>query len=174
MNIQQLKEQLRQTPDTLDNIISAFTPATFNQTTTASAWTAGQVADHLIKACNMTALLEGNVKPTDRDPDALSEDIAGLFLNFDIKMEAPDFIVPGSGPFDPQQSSRALNNIWLALRHKADELDLSLLCLDFELPGTGALTRQEWLSFGIVHTQRHIRQLRNIAAELRVSLPSAS
>jgi len=174
MQIQTLRQQLQQTPDTLTGIISAFNSRTFNQPIEASGWTAGQVTDHITKASDIAALLEGNVKPADRDPDALSEGIAQMFLDFTIKMESPDFIIPGNGPFDPQQSINTLSQIWPTLQQKAAKLDLSLLCLDFEMPVNGALTRQEWLSFIIVHTQRHIHQLRKIAAELNISLPAAA
>ncbi len=174
MQIPALQQQLQQTAHTLTSIIKAFNAHTFNQSTEVSGWTAGQVTDHVTKACDIAALLEGNVKPADRDPDALSEGIANMFLDFTIKMESPDFIIPGNGPFDPQQSADTLNQIWQALQQKATELDLSLLCLDFEMPVNGALTRQEWLSFIVVHTQRHIHQLRKIAAGLNISLPSAT
>lgn len=174
MQLPALQQQLQQTPATLIGIIQAFNTQTFNQFTAVSGWTAGQVTDHLIKACDIAALLDGNVKPADRNPDALSEEIANMFLDFTIKMESPEFILPGDGPFDPQQSIDTLTRIWQPLQQKAAELDLSLLCLDFEMPVNGALTRQEWLSFVVVHTQRHIHQLRNIAAELNISLPSAA
>ncbi|MBE7179216.1 MAG: DinB family protein, partial [Mucilaginibacter polytrichastri] len=47
----------------------------------------------------------------------------------------------------------------------ARDMDLSMLCLGFDFPGLGFLTRYEWLYFNIYHTQRHIRQLRNILGE---------
>lgn len=174
MQLPTLQQQLKQTPDTLVGIIKAFNAQTFNQSTEVSGWTAGQVTDHIIKACDIAALLDGNVKSADRDPDALSEGIAKMFLDFTIKMESPDFIIPGNGPFDPQQSIDTLTQIWQTLQQKAAASDLSLLCLDFEMPVNGALTRQEWLSFIVVHTQRHIHQLRKIAAELTIPLPAAA
>jgi hypothetical protein len=174
MQLPTLKQQLQQTPDTLTGIIAAFNNHTFNQSTEVSGWTAGQVTDHLIKACDIATVLEGNVKSADRDPDALSAGIANAFLDFSIKMNSPDFILPGNGPFDPQQSIQTLTNIWQTLRLKAEQLDLSALCLDFEMPVNGALTRQEWLSFVVVHTQRHIHQLRKIAGELHISLPATA
>ena len=45
-------------------------------------------------------------------------------------------------------------------------LDLSATCLDFEMPGIGALTRLEWLWFYVWHTQRHLRQVKNIYAAI--------
>lgn len=45
--------------------------------------------------------------------------------------------------------------------------DLSFICLDFELPGTGALTGLEWIHFLSTHTRRHVRQLRNIVEKLK-------
>jgi hypothetical protein len=42
------------------------------------------------------------------------------------------------------------------------ELDLSKTCQGFQLPGSAAFTRAEWIWFAIYHTQRHTRQLKNI------------
>jgi hypothetical protein len=36
------------------------------------------------------------------------------------------------------------------------------LCMEFDFPGFGHLTRYEWLKFIVFHTQRHIHQLKQI------------
>ncbi len=37
-----------------------------------------------------------------------------------------------------------------------------MICLDNELPTFGTLTIYEWISFALVHTQRHTQQLKKI------------
>ena len=48
----------------------------------------------------------------------------------------------------------------------ARTLDLSLTCIDFEIPTFGLFTRLEFVWFYIVHTQRHTFQLQKIAGVL--------
>jgi hypothetical protein len=51
-----------------------------------------------------------------------------------------------------------------------DNYDLTLTCLDFELPGMGNLTIYEMLHFGVFHTQSHLSQLKNIRTALKNNL----
>ncbi len=44
----------------------------------------------------------------------------------------------------------------------ANSKDLSVVCLDMELPTFGHLTRYEWLRFMMVHALRHTIQIEKI------------
>jgi hypothetical protein len=55
-----------------------------------------------------------------------------------------------------------LRVVWTKLAEAVKLLDLSVICLDFELPGMGMLTRLEWIDFYVFHTRRHIVQLERI------------
>jgi hypothetical protein len=56
-----------------------------------------------------------------------------------------------------------MKDTWTGLARAAKTQDLHATCLDFEMPTVGTLTRIEWLSFAVVHTQRHIWQLKKMA-----------
>jgi hypothetical protein len=90
-----------------------------------------------------------------------------VFLNFDIKMQLPDVIVPSSWHFNKavliNRLTKRINGIKDFIKKKED---LSPTCLDFELPNAGTLTRSEWIQFMTVHTVRHVNQLKRIVAEL--------
>jgi len=83
------------------------------------------------------------------------EPLRKQFLNFDIKMQSPDFIIPSDGPHNKEEVINKLQGIWEDIAEAAATLDLTKTCMDFELPGAGHLTRLEWLNFMVVHTKRH-------------------
>lgn len=80
-------------------------------------------------------------------------------------MKSPDFIVPSTGHFDKtillSGLTKRINGIKDFIQKKED---LTLTCLDFELPNAGTLARTEWIQFMTVHTVRHVHQLKKIVA----------
>src|SRR5690606_23068765 len=120
------------------------------------SWTAGQVAEHVLKSSGVAEILYGNVEPADRAPDQHVAPLREQFLNFGIKMQSPEFILPSDGDHDKAQLAADLENVWKKTAAAAATLDLSMMCLDFALPTIGTMTRYEWISFLVVHTQRHI------------------
>ena len=139
----------------------------FNIVPFEGSWTAGQLTQHMVMSNSGFAdLLKGPVKDTERAPDAAVEGIENAFLNFDIKMQSPDFIRPEKKNYDKDGLLAALSGIKADITIATATLDLSKTCLSFELPVLGYLTRLEAVSFVICHTQRHIHQLKNIYTKL--------
>ncbi len=80
-----------------------LTPLSENKLNTVpfeGSWTAAQLGDHLYKSYGIASVLNGKAEPTTRPVEEKVEAIKGIFLNFDIRMQSPEFIVPGSGHFD--------------------------------------------------------------------------
>lgn len=131
------------------------------------SWTAGQVTEHVLKSCSgLVDVLEGNVKPVDRNAEQHVQMLRDAFLNFDHKMKSPEFILPTHNTHDRQVIAADLANALAGIAAVAKVEDLSLLCTDFEMPNLGQLTRIELINFVDVHTQRHIHQLKNIRTYL--------
>ncbi len=164
MDAKTLALEIEQSVDDFLMTLSKFDNEQLNTVPFAGSWTAGQVADHLWKATD--GLPDQHTIAADRDPELYVETLQALFLNFNVKYESPEFIIPDGGPFESglliKQFERLKNDNAAIARTK----DLSLLCLDFEMPGLGALTRYEWLKFFVAHTQRHAHQLTNIAEKI--------
>ena len=82
-------------------------------------------------------------------------------------MQSPEFIVPDNGPFD---KTILLGGLTKRINFVKDFIkntnDLSVTCVDFELPRMGTLTRIEWIQFMTMHTIRHVRQLKRIVGAL--------
>jgi Protein of unknown function (DUF1569). len=157
----ELNTEIKETQTALLKALDTFSQEQLNKIPFEGSWTGGQVSEHLIKAVS-ASLLYGNTTETERPPDVMVKPLRDQFLNFDIKFQSPDFIIPSDGPHDKQEVTGQLRTIWEEIEEAASTLDLTKTCLDFELPGAGHLTRLEWVNFMIVHTKRHTRQLNNI------------
>lgn len=126
------------------------------------SWTAAQVGDHLLKSYGVAETINGTTGPTQRAADEKLGPIRELFLNFDIKFESPDFIVPSAGPIAKKALLDGLKEKLEQIQAVISRESMAETCLDFELPGSGTLTRLEWIGFVAVHTRRHNHQLKKI------------
>ncbi|HEY9534886.1 MAG TPA: DinB family protein [Mucilaginibacter sp.] len=163
-----MKNTLAELQNTYNELLNAFSSIPEDKLNTVpfeGSWTAAQVAEHILNAVGVSTLY-ADVKPTDRDPGEKIASVSDLFLNMDIKMQSPDFIYPSDKKYGKQQLVDMINDKFNKLLEAAKTLDLSATCLAFEVPGFGAFTRLEFVWFYIVHTQRHIFQLRKIAKAL--------
>ncbi|RPD41419.1 DinB family protein [Chitinophaga barathri] len=139
-----------------------------NQVPFAGSWTAAQVAEHIrMSVGGCVELLQGGAKPTtDRAPDAKVEDVK-VFLNFDIKMQSPDFILPEDKEYDKDALVKEMENIRRGLNGALGGKDLTETLTDFDFPFLGQMTRLEVLHFATYHTLRHSHQLKKIIKTLR-------
>lgn len=158
-------DEIQNTRLNLVSVINNIKQEQFNVIPFEGSWTAAQVSEHILKAIGAD-FLYGNTKLTEREPNEKIEELGKLFLNFDIKMQSPAFILPSDTIQDKKNILNDLENSLNNLAKAAETLDLSATCTDFEMPGFGELTRLEWIWFYIFHTQRHTHQLKNIAKAL--------
>jgi hypothetical protein len=167
----ELYTQFESTAAALIEILSSFSEDNINTIPFEGSWTPGQVGEHIYKSMSgVSQVLQGAVKPTERDPGEKIQSIAGLFLNFNEKFKSPEFIIPSNHPHDKKLLLKSLTLTMDEVGTNIKKQDQSATCLQFELPGFGELTRLEWNHFIVVHTQRHIHQLKNIAARLKTPL----
>lgn len=163
-----LKDQLLENTDALVAAIEEFPDSTFNRKPEEDTWSAAEVLEHLYRSeFGIPKLFVGKTKTlTDRSPDAQVETMKQRFLESDKKMKASGVIIPSEG----EKSKGDLINTFCKNREKIAQLIDTLppeeLCLRFEHPILGHLTRMEWVHFSIIHTQRHMRQLERIKAQL--------
>lgn len=127
------------------------------------SWTAGQVAEHIVKSISgVPELFNGPTETTERQPDAKVESLKQLFLNFNIKMESPKSIVPVQSHHNKKELLNSIEHFETQITDAVRTMDLRVLCKSYEFPGEGFLTRLEWINFIVVHIQRHTQQLNNI------------
>jgi hypothetical protein len=148
-------------------VLSSIGDDKINTIPFAGSWTAGQLAQHVIlSAGGFVQLLNGPVEDTHRDPEENIPNLKATFLNFTLKFKSPDFIVPEEKNYDKQHLENTLMGIQTGLVKAIETLDTTKTCTAFELPGSGYITRAEAMTFAIVHTMRHLRQLKNIRQKL--------
>lgn len=150
-------------------LLDSLSDEQLNKIPFQNSWTAGQVGDHLYKSYGVVEILNGNVKNTQRPPDEKLPAIRELFLDFSKKMDSPESILPSTGHIQKDSLIASLKHRINAQRDVILHQDLSLTCLDFEIPGYGPFTRFEWIGFNAVHTQRHVHQLKHLISVLSQS-----
>lgn len=164
----ELKQEITATFEQLYKTISLFNQDEINTIPFEGSWTAGQVTRHIIKATSgFHKVCDSNTKKLEEAADKKIPALKEIFLNFSTKYDSPDFIYPETKEYDKIDLLSTLQKIEIEMLDIAENYDLSLTCLDFEIPGMGNLTIQELLNFGIFHTQRHIHQLKNIHSAIK-------
>lgn len=164
--MQTLSEELSAVKAQLISLVNSIDPKDTDRVPFEGSWTAGQVLEHTDKAVS-PQILSGNTAPVDRPADKKAGLIKKIFLDFDTKFKSPEFIEPTASVHDKDQLRDSLVSKFDALIHAAQTMNLEEECLDFEVPGMGKFTRLEWITFYMVHTQRHLQQLANINAVLQ-------
>ncbi|MDP2686289.1 MAG: DinB family protein [Aequorivita sp.] len=142
--------------------LSSLNEEQLNAVPFEGSWTAGQLGNHLFKSYNIMDVLNGNVEETDRDPVAKLPEIEKTFNDFSIKMKSPEMVLPTTEHIEKERLLSSLKERIEPQREAIKTMDLSKTCLDAEIPGGGPFTRQEWLGFNTIHTERHNVQLKNI------------
>ncbi|GAA0890834.1 hypothetical protein GCM10009122_05130 [Fulvivirga kasyanovii] len=146
--------------DKMVHAITRFEEGQYNTVPFEGSWTAGQVVQHIIMS--VAELPDKKTQAPQRSYDEKIDSIEKLFLDFGIKMESPEFIIPEYQTYDKTGQIMELKNIQHRHVETIRDTDLSALCVDFEFPTFGYLTRFEWFSFFVFHTQRHTVQVNNI------------
>ena len=156
-NIEQVNEMLVQ-------LLQSVGERNFNQSPGTGKWSIAQVADHIRLSNNSVAkalALKG--KPVDRNPGERVGELKKMFLDFQTKYQSPDFIVPSKNIYDPELLLKELQASMQLIRDRMYEDDLDEL---INHPAFGDISKFEILHFVLYHTQRHVRQMKEIAAAL--------
>ncbi len=154
-------DELENTLNEFTGIISSLNDDLLNKEFKNASWTLGQVGRHVIRVnSGFLKQLNGPVEKTKRRYDELAENINTSFLNFNIRMTSPDFVLPEKAQYKRDDLVVSLKEINDGLVSAAKSLDMTQTCRLFELPVLGYLTRYEAVTFVISHAKRHIHFLK--------------
>lgn len=163
MNRNELLEELENSTKELLDILRSFDSRQINKIPFEGSWSAGQVAEHLLKAeSGVPGTLTGPVKPVERPGDEKIPAIEAVFLDFSTKLKSPEFILPGPGPHEKETLLRGFDVVRKKIDGIGRSADLTMTCTGFSLPQMGELTRLEWIHFVVCHSRRHVRQMERI------------
>jgi uncharacterized damage-inducible protein DinB len=124
------------------------------------SWTIAQLASHITKSNNaIIQALQMQGKPAERNIDERVDELKKTFLNYKVKFQSPEFILPTKTIYSKQIVVERLKNSIDSIKQMGTVTDLSDV---ISLPAFGEITKYELLNFVIVHTKRHIRQLKNM------------
>ena len=158
-----LKSEIIETFEALHAVFASFKVQEIDQVPFEGSWTPGQVGEHILKSIsNLPRFFNEKTEATHRPYDEKCTQIREIFLDFNTKMKSPEFIVPLEPTHHQASQLQEFDRIKADMLDAVEHLDLSLTCASFEMPGLGFLTRMEWLTFFMVHTQRHVHQLEKI------------
>ncbi|MDA6072560.1 DinB family protein [Flavobacterium sp. AC] len=158
-----LQKNIVETFKKLNEILSSFSNEELNIVLYKGSWTAGQVVQHIILGnSGYPELFNGKTQKTIRKYDEHVKELEILFLNFNTKMNAPDFLKPEMKNYNKNELTLSLHEIESELLNASQNYDLTLTCVDFNVPGFENFTIYEWINFALVHSQRHTHQLNSI------------
>src|SRR4051794_11876395 len=104
-----LSIEITNTKNELLKALDLFDQQNINTIPFEGSWTGGQVAEHVLKSLSGALQnVSGPVKSTERDPAEYVKPLGDAFLNIDIKMKSPDFIIPSDEPKDKASLMAAL------------------------------------------------------------------
>jgi hypothetical protein len=157
---EKLQQALTKAFDEFIATFSKFEEGRINTTPAPERWSAVQVASHIILATD--GVPDHSTKPSDREVDSYLPRIRPWWEDLNQKFKSPENLKPDNKPRTGSEILKELNRVRDKDLHMLSNDDLTLVCLDFELPGIGYLTRYEWLWFIEMHLKRHTFQLGNM------------
>ncbi len=165
---QELINEIETTHRNFNKILSDFSEKQLNTIPFEGSWTAGQVAEHIIKSNGgiLKQLSNGKTESTDRCFDEQISVIQGIFRGKD-KMKSATVLEPEQPPHNADDLLKTLQQQKENQLDTIKNKDLKALVSELEFPpSTDGLTRYEWLHLMNEHAQRHRKQLENIHKKL--------
>lgn len=168
LNQSELISEIENVHLNLNKVLSRFTEKELNAIPFEGSWTAGQVAEHIIKSNEgiIIQLLNGEPKLTDRPYDERVNVVKGIFRSKEK--------IKSAAKLEPSQSLHNLDSLLNTLKEQKkqqiksiNEKDLKALISELDFPPSpDGLTRYEWLHLMIEHANRHRKQIENIHKQL--------
>jgi hypothetical protein len=141
----ELSTEIRTTMSEFEELITSFSEEEINQVPYADSWTAGQLAHHVLMSQEgIIKALNGRTAEAGRQPDQFVETLRNIFLDYSKKLKSPEFINPGAGPYDKAAILERIRQANKGINDAVENLDLDQLCVSFELPNLGKMTRLAW------------------------------
>lgn len=155
-----LQQALTISFDEFINTFTSFDETEINNKPSPGKWSPAQVASHIIKATD--GVPDSKTKALDREVDMYLPAIRPWWEDLNQKFKSPEPLQPDETPATKNRLLSELKRVRQKDLSIVENKDLTEICLDFELPSIGYLTRYEWLWFIQMHLKRHQFQLENM------------
>lgn len=165
VNKSYLKAMYQQLCNEYIALLQSLSDDQININPSSGGWSVGQVISHITKA-NQSSFLGEKGEVCSRDIGEKLAELELTFLDFDVKMKSPDFILPDLKTFSKVESIQKISKCFEALIEALDDSKMDEI-LNSPL---GVLTKWEIANFMIFHSKRHLHQLKNIQKTLQIDL----
>ncbi|MBG9453736.1 PadR family transcriptional regulator [Lysinibacillus sphaericus] len=166
---QLINDQLCETRNNLVEEIKLLSDIQFNTKPDANSWSIAQVCHHLILTdASFVRLIAWALKQ--EDSKQVERKNIQLVADRTKKIPAPEFVVPAEDFFTVQQIIELLEESRKKFTTFLDTIeDPSLLAeKSFKHPFLGDLPLDQWVELVSIHEQRHIEQIKEIKAFIKV------
>jgi len=145
------------------SLLNGMSQEALNTIPFTGSWTAAQVARHIYKSQKGSdiMLLQPTEEPQ-RDPAERVPNYRGILLDFDHKLESPDFLIPEDKEYDKADLIDALEKTRAEILPALDNANLNETAPQPEQSPLYGSTKLEIVHFLLYHTQRHNRQIEKI------------
>lgn len=162
--IQRVTKHFTELSEQYTSVLKKLSEEELNQIPFLNSWSAAQVVNHITKANNHHFLFAKGRKP-ERFVDERVLEFKEILLNYELKMESPDFILPDTKYYSKEESIEGIQNAFKQLVIHLNSNELSLL-VETNSP-LGSITKWEIANFIVFHSQRHLHQLKQISKTLK-------
>jgi hypothetical protein len=165
LSVSELLASLDQTASEILGVISFIDEKEINTIASEDSWTIGQVADHLVKSNHSIAqALDIHSLKYRNHADLRKKELESQFLNFSVKFKSPGFILPDKSYYNKEKLIKDLSDSFKNLYDKSNHAYLSEMITHRAF---GDITKLELIYFVWYHSQRHLRQIKNISQILK-------
>jgi len=165
LNKEELFDQLDETTSQLVELVASTDEKLLDVIPFENSWTVAQLASHITKSNKALAqALEITGVPAKRKADERVQELKKMFLDFTVKFNSPEFILPTKTIYSKNEVVEKLTGSVKQVRNIRDKINLTEV---ISLPAFGEITKFELLNFVVFHTTRHTHQLKNILHILR-------
>ena len=145
--------------------VNTFSEEEMNRIVSEGGWTPAQIADHVRKSNNGIAqAFQMSGVDSERAPDARVNELNTVFMDFTKKLESPKFILPEETVYNKTELIEGLKRSIDRIRQERGNAQLGEI---IHLSALGTISKLELLHFVVVHTKRHINQLKNIYQKIK-------
>lgn len=164
LNTKELFTQLDDVSSELIALVSSADDKRIDAIPFEDSWTVAQLASHITKSNKAIAqALEMNGSSAKRNADERVEELKKIFLDYTVKFQSPEFILPTQTIYPKKEVIVKLEDSIKQLKLNRNKTDLTEV---INLPAFGEITKFELLNFVVVHTTRHIHQLKKMLRSL--------
>jgi len=132
----------------------------FNALPEKKQWSVGQIVEHINRAeYGIPRLFNGPSKPANREPAEKVPLMTEKLSDQTAKYSAFGPILPSEELKNKTELSKKFSDNRKKIINLIDKQNIEEICMLFEHPFFGELTRLEWIRFCIIHAERHRQQI---------------